>query len=142
MKALKHLQVGDVARRTGTTVRTIHYYEERGLLRPCHRSEAGYRLFGPDTPGRVEVITQLKDLGFSLEEIAQIVRAWQEAPQNEGASARLRGLLQRAKAEASRKLESLEHLKGQIAGALERLEKGQVQPPPPLFIRAARPEAP
>jgi DNA-binding transcriptional MerR regulator len=142
MNALEHLRVGDVARRTGKTVRTIHYYEERGLLRPCHRTEAGYRLFGPDAPSRVEVITQLKDLGFTLGEIAQMVSAWQEAPGNDGASARLRGLLERAKAEASRKLASLEHLQRQIAGALDRLRAGQVPDPPPLVLRAGRPEAP
>jgi DNA-binding transcriptional MerR regulator len=39
------LKVGDLARRTGLTVRTLHHYDEVGLLKPSGRSDAGYRLY-------------------------------------------------------------------------------------------------
>ncbi len=40
------LKVSDLARQTGVSVRTLHYYDEIGLLSPSHRTEAGYRLYG------------------------------------------------------------------------------------------------
>jgi DNA-binding transcriptional MerR regulator len=39
------LKIGDLARQTGVSVRTLHYYDEIGLLSPSHRTEAGYRLY-------------------------------------------------------------------------------------------------
>lgn len=42
------LKVGELARRTGLTVRTLHHFDQIGLLRPAGRSDAGYRLYGRD----------------------------------------------------------------------------------------------
>lgn len=63
------LKVGELARRTGITVRTLHYYDEIGLLAPAHRSEGNHRLYAPTDVARLQQIASLQQLGFSLEEI-------------------------------------------------------------------------
>ncbi|GAA0720353.1 MerR family transcriptional regulator [Dokdonella soli] len=61
--------VSQIARRTGLTVRTLHHYEAKGLLRPAARSDAGYRLYGERELLRLQHIASLRALGFSLPEI-------------------------------------------------------------------------
>ena len=63
------LKVGQLAKRTGVTVRALHHYEEMGLLSPVRRTEAGYRLYGYDEVQRLQHIVSLQQLGFSLKEI-------------------------------------------------------------------------
>lgn len=64
------LKVGQLARLTGLTTRTLHHYEEIGLLIPSGRSEAGYRLYDRDDVERLQRIVLLRRLGFSLAGIA------------------------------------------------------------------------
>lgn len=64
------LQIGEVARAAGLTVRTLHHYDEIGLLVPSERSEAGYRLYGDGDVRRLYRILALRGMGFPLEEIA------------------------------------------------------------------------
>lgn len=64
------LRVGEVARRTGLTVRTLHHYDEIGLLTPSGRSAGDYRLYGPDDLTRLLQIEHLKSLGLRLTEVA------------------------------------------------------------------------
>lgn len=63
------LKVGDLAKQTGVSVRTLHYYDEIGLLSPSHRTEAGYRLYNEADIIRLQQIVSLRQLGFSLEQI-------------------------------------------------------------------------
>jgi DNA-binding transcriptional MerR regulator len=64
------LQIGEVARASGLTVRTLHHYDEIGLLVPSGRSDAGYRLYSDADVRRLYRILALREMGFSLEEIA------------------------------------------------------------------------
>ena len=59
-----YLKVGDLAKRCGKTVRTIHYYEELGVLEPCQRTDGGFRLFTEDDIKRIETIGKVKRLAF------------------------------------------------------------------------------
>jgi DNA-binding transcriptional MerR regulator len=63
------LKVGELARRTGLTVRTLHHYDELGLLKPSQHTEAGYRLYTRDDVARLQQVLSLRQLGFALEEI-------------------------------------------------------------------------
>jgi DNA-binding transcriptional MerR regulator len=63
------LQVGELARRTGLTVRTLHHYDEIGLLKPSLHTEAGYRLYTAADVARLQQVLSLRSLGFSLEEV-------------------------------------------------------------------------
>ncbi|HZS41982.1 MAG TPA: MerR family transcriptional regulator [Polyangia bacterium] len=68
----KPLRVGELAKRTGKTVRALHLYEELGLLKPVHRSKGGFRLFAPSAVSRVEWIQKLQDAGFSLHQLQEL----------------------------------------------------------------------
>lgn len=71
--------VGELAKRAGLTVRTLHHYEELGLLRASGRSEAGYRRYGEADVLRLHRVLALRDAGLSLKEIGPLLDG--EAPQ-------------------------------------------------------------
>ncbi|WP_431728818.1 MerR family transcriptional regulator [Verrucosispora sp. TAA-831] len=66
-------RVGEVARLAGVTVRTLHHYDEIGLLSPSGRSGAGYRSYSEADLERLQVVRYYRELGFPLEEIAAIL---------------------------------------------------------------------
>jgi len=74
---LSLLKVGDLAKRTGKTVRALHLYEELGLLAPAVRSKGGFRLYHGRAVTRINWISKLQDLGFSLTEIKAFLRDWE-----------------------------------------------------------------
>jgi DNA-binding transcriptional MerR regulator len=63
------LKVGELARRTGLTIRTLHHYDEIGLLKPSLHTEAGHRLYMGRDVVRLHQVISLRQLGFSLEEV-------------------------------------------------------------------------
>jgi DNA-binding transcriptional MerR regulator len=63
------LKVGELARRTRLTIRTLHHYDEIGLLRPSLHTESGHRLYTAGDVARLQQVLSLRQLGFSLEEI-------------------------------------------------------------------------
>lgn len=67
------LKIGEVAKRTGVTVRALHHYDRLGLLVPSARSEAGYRLYNRDDLIKLQKVKSLQQLGFSLEDIQQAI---------------------------------------------------------------------
>jgi MerR family transcriptional regulator, copper efflux regulator len=67
------LQIGQVAERTGLSLRTIRFYEEHGLVRPTTRSDGGFRLYSDDEVARLEVIKRMKPLGFAVEEMHELL---------------------------------------------------------------------
>lgn len=69
----KSMQVGKLARHSGLTVRTLHHYDEIGLLSPSLRSNAGYRLYGSEDVARLTQILLLRRLNLSLAEIREIL---------------------------------------------------------------------
>src|SRR5262245_25677645 len=71
------MKVGDLAKRTGLSVRTLHYYDEIGLLQPRDVTASGHRVYGADELARLQRIKSLRQLGFSLDEI----RACLDAPE-------------------------------------------------------------
>src|SRR3989337_1345537 len=71
-----HLQIGEVADRTGVTQRTLRFYEEKGLLKPPSRMDGGFRLYSEEDVERVDYIRRLQDLlGTTLAEIKEMVEA-------------------------------------------------------------------
>lgn len=67
------LTVGEVARRFGVTVRTLHHYDEIGLLEPSGRTSAGYRLYTEADLDRMQQVVVYRRLGFSLEDVATLL---------------------------------------------------------------------
>src|SRR5688500_7650635 len=63
------LKVGELARRTGLTIRTLHHYDDLGLVKPSGHTESGHRLYTAEDVARLQRVVSLRQLGFSLEEI-------------------------------------------------------------------------
>lgn len=70
---LRPLRVGELAERAGLTVRTLHHYDQIGLLTPAARSASGYRLYNADDVERLTRILLLKHLGLPLDEIRALL---------------------------------------------------------------------
>jgi DNA-binding transcriptional MerR regulator len=68
------MQIGEVAQRTDLSLRTLRHYDEVGLLRPTGRSEGGFRLYTEDDLDKLLVIRRMKPLGFTLEEMVEVMR--------------------------------------------------------------------
>src|SRR5437762_6622639 len=68
-------KVGQLAKRTGISVRTLHHYDQIGLLAPSHRTESGHRLYERDDVVRLQQIVMLRQLGFALDEIGAALRS-------------------------------------------------------------------
>lgn len=69
------LTIGEVARRSGFTVKALRFYDRHGLLPPCRRRPSGYRLYSESDLHRLEFIRQAKALGLSLRAIRDLVAA-------------------------------------------------------------------
>jgi len=67
------MHIGELAERTGLSLRTIRHYDDVGLLPATARTEGGFRVYTEDAFERLMVIKQMKPLGFSLEEMAEIL---------------------------------------------------------------------
>lgn len=74
---MKLLKVGDLAKRTGKSVRALHLYEELGLLNPTTRSQGGFRLYDESALRQIRWIELLQESGFSLHQIQTLLREWQ-----------------------------------------------------------------
>jgi DNA-binding transcriptional MerR regulator len=81
-------RISELAGRTGVPPSTLRFYEQAGLL-PAGRTASGYRVYGEDAVDRLEFIGSAKHLGLPLEEIRELLGAWEQ-----GVCAEVRGRLQ------------------------------------------------
>jgi DNA-binding transcriptional MerR regulator len=126
------MQVGDLARESGKTVRAIHLYEELDLLRPAARSKGRFRLYGNEALLRIRWISKLQDLGFSLTDIQAVARDFDAAAETGSATtamARMRTLYQTKLEETRAHLERLRALETEIVASLAYLETCDVCDP-------------
>jgi MerR family mercuric resistance operon transcriptional regulator len=70
----KFLRSGDLARLSGVSADTIRHYEHLGLLPEAPRTSSAYRMYGQDAAGRVQLVQRALQLGFTLTELAEILR--------------------------------------------------------------------
>lgn len=73
MVDVRPMQIGELAERTGLSIRTLRHYDEIGLLRPSARSEGGFRLYTADDELRLLLIRRMKPLGYSLEQMGELL---------------------------------------------------------------------
>jgi MerR family transcriptional regulator, thiopeptide resistance regulator len=76
------MKVGELAKQTGVSVRTLHYYDQIGLLVPSDRTQVGHRLYTEADIVRLQQILSLRQLGFCLEEIRDCLKQPNFSPQN------------------------------------------------------------
>jgi len=121
LAADRRLKIGDLARITGLSIKTIRYYESRGLLEPPSRTEAGYRLYGSEEVARLQFIQRAKLLGLTLEEIRELVEL--AARCNEGEIVpRLEEVLEAKLLETEQKIEDLSAFRENLLYYRQRTE--------------------
>lgn len=72
-KARPSMKIGELASLSGLSVDTIRFYEKQGLIPSPRRTDANYRMYDADTPRRLIFIRKARDLGFTLQEIGQLL---------------------------------------------------------------------
>lgn len=70
----RFMRIGELAEKSGRTDRTLRFYEELGLLTPAARTKGGFRLYDDNALLRIEWISRLQDLGFSLPEVKDFLQ--------------------------------------------------------------------
>jgi MerR family copper efflux transcriptional regulator len=123
------LQVGDLAREAGKTVRAIHLYEELGLLQPAARSKGRYRLYSRDALMRVRWIGRLQEMGFSLTEIQTVVREWETLRSAPRAMIQMKETYKRKLDEAREHIRRLQALEHELKASLAYLDTCEVCDP-------------
>lgn len=118
----KLLQVGELARASGKTVRAIHHYEELGLLKPDARSKGRFRLYDPGAVARVRWIGKLHDLGMSLGEIQKVVETWGTAPTASRAMAEVRAIYRGKLLETRAQIAHLSALERELEASIAYLD--------------------
>ena len=88
------LTTGDMARTTRNTLRTVRFYEEEGLIAPTARTRGGHRLFDEDQLNKLQLVTDLRDVGLALPVIKEVFRIKQDARNATDASSLVRTFLQ------------------------------------------------
>lgn len=115
------VNVGDLARHAGVSVRSIHHYESVGLLAP-DRGGNGYRVFGDDDVRRVHLIRRLQGVGFSLGEIRDLAPCWRDDRALSGRHEHeMRVLYESKLAEISLQLDALTTVRREIEARLAAL---------------------
>jgi DNA-binding transcriptional MerR regulator len=67
------MHIGELAEKTGLSLRTIRHYDEVGLLKASARTEGGFRLYWPDDFTRLMLIRRMKPLGFTLDQMTALL---------------------------------------------------------------------
>jgi DNA-binding transcriptional MerR regulator len=117
----RRLKIGELARQTGLSIKTIRYYERRGLLEQPSRTEGGYRLYGPEEVARLRFVQRAKLLGLTLEEIKELVELAVRC--NEGEIVpRLEEVLETKLEETERKMAELTAFRQNLLYYRERAE--------------------
>jgi len=107
-----YFNIGEAAKASGVTAKMVRHYEAIGLLPPARRTEAGYRLYGDDDVRMLQFIHRGRALGFSLDQIADLLALWRDKHR---ASADVRRLALEHINELDRKIAELEAMKRTLA---------------------------
>ncbi len=113
-------RVGELARRSGLSVRTLHHWGDLGLLVPSHRSAAGHRLYTAGDIAQLRQIVALRGLGLALTEVRDLLADPRTTP---------RGVIQRRLVRARAQLELEQLLCTQLERAAAALNSGAPEPP-------------
>jgi DNA-binding transcriptional MerR regulator len=119
---LADLSSGDLARVTGSTVRTIRFYEEQGLLEPTQVSGGGHRRYSADDVERLQLIADLRELGLSLGDIRRVMEIRAGCRTATEFAERFQEALAGHLEEAQRRLERVRRVKRELHDAVEALQ--------------------
>ncbi|WP_427912861.1 Cu(I)-responsive transcriptional regulator [Ramlibacter sp. MMS24-I3-19] len=112
MKAIgEGMNIGEAAQKAGVTPKMVRHYEALGLLPKVHRTESGYRVYTGNEVHTLRFIKRSRDLGFSMAEIAELVKLWQDRRRP---SASVRKVASAHLADLDRKIQELEAMRNTL----------------------------
>jgi len=108
------MDIGRAARESGVSIKMIRHYEAIGLLPPPARTLANYRVYGPNDVHMLRFIRRARTLGFSMDDIKELVGLWKNKSRSSASVKKIAGKhvdgLKRKIAELKTMVETLEHL--------------------------------
>lgn len=117
------LTIGHLARATGTKVETIRFYEKTGLLPEPARTEGNYRAYSGDHLNRLSFIRRARDLGFSLEQVRELLALADD--RNQSCSA-VDAIATEHRLEVERKIRDLQALKAELDSLIDQCSCGTI----------------
>lgn len=109
------LGTGELARACHTTVRTVRFYEESGLVEPLDRKDGGHRLFRQGTEERLRLIMDLREAGLSLQEIKELFELKGQSRSAKEAARRMGDAIERRAEDLQAKIAVLRRLRDDLA---------------------------
>lgn len=119
--------IGELAKASGVTIRTLYYYDEIGLVSASERTASGHRRYTDDDVRRLYRVRALTQLGLSLDEVAAVLA------RGAGDLTALRDLLQAQLADLEVKARQLNEVRRRVQGLAEQLD-GETMPEPERFL--------
>lgn len=127
----EQLTIGKLAQKADIGIETVRYYERRGLIEDPPRRRSGYRQYSPDTVERLRFIRRAKELGFSLNEISELLQLRSHPAENREAA--------RSKAQAKiddidRRLADLSLMRATLSELAEACARGDETEDCPILV--------
>jgi MerR family transcriptional regulator, Zn(II)-responsive regulator of zntA len=117
------LSSGDLARACDTTVRTVRFYEEAGLVEPVSRSEGGHRLYAASQVARLQLIIDLREASLSLQDIKDLFDLKRHAATSLEASEQMTVMLHHRIDEMQAKIAILRRLREELAAMVSMIRE-------------------
>ena len=115
------MRIGEAAEQAGVNVQTLRYYERRGLLRRAPRRTSGYREFTDETVRVVRFVKRAQDLGFTLDEIEELLRLRHDKRRDRG---RVRAVAGQRVRDIERRIAELQAMRTALSHLLHCCEEG------------------
>ncbi|GAB3270226.1 MerR family transcriptional regulator [Arthrobacter pigmenti] len=112
------MHIGELAERTGLSLRTIRHYDEVGLLPATSRTEGGFRVYSSKDLERLMVIRRMKPLGFSLEEMSRLLEITDRLAESDDGAER-----KRLQEQLKTYIDAAQHQREKLAVSLERADE-------------------
>ena len=131
------MNIGEAARQSGVSSKTIRYYESVGLIEPARRSDSGYRVYSTQEVEQLRFIQRGRGLGFTVSEVANLLALWRDQSRE---SAQVKKLAKDHLARIDIKIRELNSMRDTLNHLIERCQ-GDSRPDCPILDDLAGPPA-
>ncbi|RMH12539.1 MAG: heavy metal-responsive transcriptional regulator [Gammaproteobacteria bacterium] len=114
------MRIGELAKKIKVSIDTVRYYEQRGLLPRPSRSQSGYRQYSSEDIRRLRFIVQAKELGFTLEEIKQLLALRTDGRDCE----QIKGIAEKKAKEITGRIEKLSNIRTVLKDLASQCDQG------------------
>ena len=132
---MSHVAIGEAAQRSGVSARMVRHYEGLGLLPQVARTESGYRQYDEADIHTLRFIKRSRDLGFSMDEIAELVGLWHNRRR---ASASVKRIAQKHLGELEQRIADMQSMRNTLAHLVHCCH-GDARPDCPILDDLGKP---